>query len=141
MLVSAFTSASGASREVLRRVLKREVKAVISIALFNEYEAVLARDETQTRCPLTLSEQTELFDAFLNCTTMVELYFAWRPNLIDEADNHVMELAVAGSPCTLITHNLKDFRYSELKFPAVVIASPAQWLGQKPSQKLNQSQS
>lgn len=115
---------------MLRRVLKRQVKAVISIALFNEYEAVLARQETQSRRPLTLSEQIELFDAFLNCATMTELYFAWRPNLIDEADNLVMELAAAVSPCTIITNNLKDFRYPELKFPSVVVASPAQWLNQ-----------
>jgi len=37
VLVSAFTSAEGASRQVLRRVLKSEAEALISLPLFAEY--------------------------------------------------------------------------------------------------------
>ena len=128
VLISAFTSDSGASREVLRKVLKGDVKAVISIALFTEYEDVLARKETQLRCPLTVQEQSELFAAFLSCTHLLELYFSWRPNLKDEADNHIIELAVAANHCTVITYNLRDFKHSELKFPFIKFLSPAQWL-------------
>jgi len=37
VLVSAFTSAEGASRQVLRRLLKSEAEALISLPLFAEY--------------------------------------------------------------------------------------------------------
>src|ERR1700687_636005 len=40
-------------------------------------------------------EQTQLLDAFLSRTRLVEVYYRWRPNLPDEGDNHVLELAVA----------------------------------------------
>ncbi|HEY1806322.1 MAG TPA: PIN domain-containing protein, partial [Terracidiphilus sp.] len=125
MLASAFTSGRGASREVLRRVLRKEAQALISVPLFTEYEAVLARPHVQKRCSLTLREQAMLFDAFLACTQLVEVYYRWRPNLPDEADNHVLELAVAAGGATILTFNRKDFSRGELRFPDVAVRSPA----------------
>ena len=128
VLVSAFTTGDGASREVLRRILTGHVRPVISTPLFAEYEDVLSRPETQARCPLSDAEQSALFDAFISKTRMVEVYFSWRPNLRDEGDNLVVELAVAASPCNIVTHNLRDFANAELKFPSVKVLTPAQWL-------------
>ncbi len=128
VLASAFTSGRGASREVLRRVLRNDAQALISVALFTEYEGVLARPQLQRRCSLGLQEQNLLFDAFLACTTMVEIYYRWRPNLPDEADNHVLELAVAAGGATILTFNRKDFSSGELRFPEVAIQAPASWL-------------
>jgi putative PIN family toxin of toxin-antitoxin system len=128
VLVSAFTSGEGASRQVLRRVLSSEVEALISLPLFAEYEAVLARPETQRRCPLTVAEQAQLFDAFLSRTSLVEVYYRWRPNLRDEGDNHVLELAVAAGDAPILTFNRRDFRSGELRFPGIVVQTPGAWL-------------
>jgi putative PIN family toxin of toxin-antitoxin system len=128
VLVSAFTSSEGASRQVLRCVLNNLAEALISVALFAEYEAVLARRETQRRCPLTVSEQIRLFDAFLSRTQLVEVYYRWRPNLRDEGDNHVLELAVAAGDAPIVTFNRRDFRGGELRFPSIVVQTPAAWL-------------
>ena len=128
VLTSAFTSGRGASREVLRRVLHREARALISVPLFTEYESVLARPRVQQRCSLSLPEQGKLFDAFLACTELVEVYYRWRPDLQDEADNHVLELAVAAGSAAILTFNRKDFARGELRFPDVAIQSPADWL-------------
>ena len=46
--------------------------------------------------------------------------YLWRPNLKDEGDNFIMEIAVAAWPCTIVTHNLKDFVRAELRFPQFV---------------------
>jgi len=128
VLASAFTSGRGASREVLRRVLRKEAQALISVSLFTEYEDVLARPQVQRRCSLNSQEQQVLFDAFLACTELVEVYYRWRPNLPDESDNHVLELAVAAGSATILTFNLRDFSRGELRFPDVAIQSPANWL-------------
>ena len=128
VLVSAFTSDGGAWRAVIRKVLQKQLRALVSIPLFAEYEDVLARPEIQARCPLSKSEQSALFDAFIAQTRLVEVYFSWRPNLRDEGDNHIIELAVAAGTCTIITHNLRDFANAELKFPSVKVLTPAQWL-------------
>ena len=127
VLVSAFTSAEGASRQVLRRVFNGEAEALISLPLFAEYEAVLG-PETQRRCPLTAMEQTQLLDAFLSRTRLVEVYYRWRPNLPDEGDNHVLELAVAAGDAPIVTFNRRDFRSGELCFPGIIVQTPGAWL-------------
>jgi putative PIN family toxin of toxin-antitoxin system len=128
VLISAFTSAERASRQVLRRVLNSEAEALISLPLFTEYESVLARPETQRRCPLTVAEQTQLFDAFLSRTRLIEVYYCWRPNLPDEEDNHVFELAVAAGDAPIVSFNRRDFRSGELRFPGIVVQTPGAWL-------------
>jgi putative PIN family toxin of toxin-antitoxin system len=128
VLVSAFTSVQGASRQILRKILQGEITPLISVPLFAEYEAVLARRETQRRCPLTLPEQTQLFDAFLARTRIVEVYYRWRPNLPDEGDNHVLELAVAAGDAPIVTFNRRDFRGGELRFPGILVQTPGAWL-------------
>ena len=53
------------------------------------------------------------------------MYFGWRPNLPDEADNHLIELAVAGSAHFVVTRNLRHVANMELKFPGLQIVNPA----------------
>jgi putative PIN family toxin of toxin-antitoxin system len=128
VLVSAFASSEGASRQVLRRILNGLAEPLISVPLFAEYEAIISRPETQRRCPLTAAEQIRLFDAFLSRTQLIEVYYRWRPNLPDEGDNHVLELAVAAGDAAIVTFNRRDFRGGELRFPSIVVQSPAAWL-------------
>lgn len=47
-------------------------------------------------CRLSPVERDELLDIFLANGTWTRIYFVWRPNLPDEADNHLVELAAAG---------------------------------------------
>jgi predicted nucleic acid-binding protein len=59
-------------------------------------------------------------------------YGLWRPNLRDEGDNHVIELAVAGGAEAIITRNTRDFRFAELRFPSIQILTPESLLGETP---------
>ena len=77
---------------------------------------------------LTASMQIRLFDAFLSRTQLIEVYYRWRPNLPDEGDNHVLELAVAAGDAPIVSYNRRDFRGGELRFPSIVVQSPAAWL-------------
>lgn len=56
------------------------------------------------------------------------MYYLWRPNLRDEADNHLVELAVAGAAEFVVTLNLRDLRSMELRFPALRIVTPEAFL-------------
>lgn len=56
------------------------------------------------------------------------IYYLWRPNLLDEADNHVLELAVAARAAAIMTHNRADLVRSELRFPELRILAPAELL-------------
>jgi hypothetical protein len=59
---------------------------------------------------------------------LVEVYYRWRPNLRDEGDNHVLELAVAAGDAPIVTFNRRDFRVGELRFPSIVVQTPTAWL-------------
>jgi predicted nucleic acid-binding protein len=101
-------------------------------ALFHEYEDVLSRPEMMAKGPLTATERQTLLEAFLSVTDWVKVYFLWRPNLPDEADNHLIELALAGTAETIVTNNLKDLQFGELRFPGLKIQSPRQFLATLP---------
>ena len=65
---------------------------------------------------------------FLSECVWTRIYFGWRPNLRDEADNHLVELAVAGGASHIVTRNIADLASMELKFPALAIVTPEAFL-------------
>ena len=90
-------------------------------ALYTEYEAVARRESLFERSPLSLDERLEFLDDFFSVCEWLNVYYLWRPNLSDEADNRVLELAVAGGAKTIVTGNVKDFERTSLQFPGIQI--------------------
>jgi len=97
-------------------------------ALFSEYEDVLGREPLFKNSCLNNTEREELLDIFMATTLWTKVYYNWRPNLPDEGDNHLIELAVAGSAKCIVTRNLRDFKRAELFFPELKILSPEDFL-------------
>jgi putative PIN family toxin of toxin-antitoxin system len=128
VFVSALKSDGGASRAILRLCLQRRCQPLMGEKLFTEFEDVLGRTELFQSSPLEASEREELLDAFLSRCDWVPVFFLWRPNLPDEGDNHLIELAVAGTAATLITQNVRDLRGGELRFPQLAIETPAEFM-------------
>jgi predicted nucleic acid-binding protein len=93
-------------------------------ALFSEYESVIQRSEILANCPLTSAEISAFLASFMSVSQWIYIYYLWRPNLKDEADNHLIELAVAGNAQIIATHNIKDFQNAELLFPNLSILKP-----------------
>lgn len=131
IFVSALMNGAGAPRAVLRLALKREVLPVIGNALFNEYESLLKRDNLWKDSLLKGSERERLFDALLSASAWTPIYYLWRPNLRDESDNHLIELAFAAGAETIITANKRDFADSELLFPQIRIETAGEFLDQR----------
>jgi len=128
VLVSAMYSENGAAREVVRRCLQGQTHPLIGNALFAEYEDVFARSAPFQNAVINEKDRIEVLDAFLSICTWVNISYLWRPNLKDEADNHVVELAVAGNAEAIITGNQKDLISGELKFEAIKLHTPASFL-------------
>ena len=74
--------------------------------------------------PLDAAERKQLFQSFLGLCEWVPVYYLWRPNLRDEGDNHIVELAVAGGASMIVTNNLADFAGSDLRFPQIRVLGP-----------------
>ncbi len=128
IFTAAVLGPAGTNRAVLRACLTAKAHPLMGAALFHEYEDLLARPELMAKSPLTPAERGQLFEAFLSVCDWVRIYFLWRPNLPDEADNHLVELALAGGASAIVTNNVRDVRRGELAFPHLQILTPAQFL-------------
>lgn len=126
VFVAGLRSAGGASRAVLRRVLEGRYQPLFGNALWLEYQDLLGRpvwgDGT------TADERVAVLAALAKLGRWVTVYYGWRPNLPDEADNHLIELALAGGATAIVTHNLRDVRGGELRLGSLRVLTPAQCL-------------
>lgn len=128
ILISALFGRQGPSREVLRRCLQKKYNPLISNALFQEYEDVSRRKHVLKTSPLSEEEIRQLLNAFYSVCQWVPIYYLWRPNMKDESDNFLIELALAGNASVIVTNNIKDLRNVELKFPDLRILTSVQLL-------------
>ncbi|AKG08401.1 toxin-antitoxin system toxin component, PIN family protein [Moraxella bovoculi] len=126
ILVGACKGSYYANR-LLVACLEGRFTPLVGVALLAEYEGVLARDEIFTDSNLSSDERDELLNALLSVSKWVKVFYLWRPNLKDEADNHLVELAVAGNARCIVSHNKKDFRQNELDF-GIAIHTPQELL-------------
>jgi putative PIN family toxin of toxin-antitoxin system len=129
VFIGAILSSQGLNRELIKRCLLGEYLPIMSNALYLEYESVIEREDVIAKCQLDSSKVNELLDGFLSVSMWVNIYYSWRPNLRDEGDNHVIELAIAGNAQIIATNNLRDFRGSELTFPQLQVLNPYQIIG------------
>lgn len=128
VFIAAMLSPSGKNRGTLRACLDGRAHPLMGAALFHEYEDVMRRSDPMCKSPLGLKDRQTLFEAFLSVCEWVKVYFLWRPNLPDEGDNHLVELAIAGGADTIVTNNVRDVRRGELSFPSLQILTPAEFL-------------
>ena len=128
VLVAAVLSPDGAAREVLRRCLTGRAQPLIGNALFLEYEDVFSREDLFAAAPIGREDRAILLDAVLSVCQWINITFLWRPNLPDESDNHLIELAVAGNAELIITSNVRDVAAGELVFDGLRIVTPGAWL-------------
>lgn len=118
----------GASNTVVAACLRGEHIPLMGAALLAEYEDVMGRAELFKKCRLTAMERDELLGIFLATCRWTRIYFGWRPNLPDEGDNHLVELAVAGGASRVVTRNLRDLKHKERKFPGLEAITPEHFL-------------
>jgi putative PIN family toxin of toxin-antitoxin system len=128
VLVAALLRGGRAARAVLRACLQGHYQPLVGAALIAEYEDVMSRTDLFANSSLSTLERDDLLDAFLSRAKWVEVFYAWRPNLPDEGDNHLIELAVAGRAQVIISRNLRDLTQGELRFPGLQILPPEQCL-------------
>ncbi len=126
VFVAGLRSAGGASRAVLRRALTGSFQPLFGQALWFEYQDLLGRQVWGGTT--TPAERLQVLSALAKQGRWVKVYYGWRPNLPDEADNHLIELALAGNAAAIITHNVRDIQRGELRLGDLRILTPVQSL-------------
>ena len=131
IIISALRSKRGASFVLLKEALLGNLPIVMHFKLLAEYRDVLMRQSQQQALVFSEHEIEEILTGLCGLVTESKVRFLWRPNLKDEGDNFLIEIAFAFQPCTIITHKVRDFQKSELYFPEVLIKTPQQVLQER----------
>lgn len=124
VLVSVCIGRGPASR-VIEACLTDRLAPMLSLALYLEYEDVINRTMPFQRARFDLHQRNDLLDALFSRCTLVDIHYRWRPNLRDEGDNHILELAIAANARYLVTSNTGDFSGGDLRFDRVEVIEPA----------------
>lgn len=124
VLVAGLIGDKGPNREILRYCFKGILQPYVGNALYAEYQDLLNRDNIQTLYNQTSVTLTEFLDDFASICKPAEAWFLWRPNLKDEADNHIVELAVAANVKYIVTNNITDFAQAELQHVGHSVITP-----------------
>jgi putative PIN family toxin of toxin-antitoxin system len=124
VLVAGLIGGKGPNREILRLCFKDTLQPYIGNALYKEYQDLLSRENIQELCKQTSLTLSEFLDDFANICKPIEVWFLWRPNIKDEADNHIIELAVAANIKFIVTNNISDFAQAELQQVGHTVITP-----------------
>jgi putative PIN family toxin of toxin-antitoxin system len=116
VVVSAFRSDQGASRQLILAALDKRFVMLASVPLFLEYEAVLTRPEQMKDIGLSFVETTAVLDGLAAIIEPVELRFLWRPLAADPNDEMVLETAVNGGTESIATFNVRHLRQAAGRF-------------------------
>ena len=113
VIIAAIRSTKGASAEIIRRVLRGEIRIELTVAMALEYEAVATRREHLVAGELTATEALNVIDSLAALAKPVEIHFRWRPQLRDVDDEMVLEAAINANDRTIVTFNKRDFTGAE----------------------------
>ncbi len=101
-------------------------RPLFSNALWLEYEDVLGRPVWTYQT--TSEERRNILASLADAGQWIKIYYGWRPNLPDEGDNHLIELAVAGGAEAVVTHNIRDLIGGEMRWEGLRILTPSKCL-------------
>lgn len=132
VLVAALRSRRGASHLLLQEALSAVLPLVIHYKLLAEYIDVLARPGILGNAAPSWAAVERLLARLTGDASEIQTHWLWRPNLRDERDNYLIEIAAAAAPCIIVTHNVRDLTSGELSFQGVWIKTPAEVLSSFP---------
>jgi putative PIN family toxin of toxin-antitoxin system len=121
VLVAAFRSETGASRQILLAALDHRFELLLSVPLMLEYEAVLSRPEHLKASGASDEDVADVLDGLALVGKRVTFAFRWRPALPDPNDDMVLETAVNGHAAAIVTFNQRDFKPVAARFGCQVM--------------------
>ncbi len=116
VLVAAFDSPTGASRQLILAVLDGAVRLLLSTGLLLEYEAVLTRPTVLRMIGIDREAVLALLDELAGLCVPVVLDYRWRPVAADPDDDMVIETAINGGADVIATFNIGDMHGGAERF-------------------------
>ena len=98
----------GASYYLMQLVFLKQVNIAISNSVLSEYRDVLLRPSSLEAFAMNHKDVIRFLDLIYKNAKLQNIYFLWRPNLRDEADNIFVELAMQYMEMLSSTTKLRD---------------------------------
>jgi putative PIN family toxin of toxin-antitoxin system len=111
VVAAAMKSSLGASSLLLSLLVTDSFDLHLSVPVLLQYEDVLKREAL--KLPVTVAQVKEFLETICDLGFLHEIYYLWRPTLIDPGDDSLLELAVAAQAQWIVTHNARHFRGCE----------------------------
>jgi putative PIN family toxin of toxin-antitoxin system len=124
VVVAAFDSATGASRQLMLAVLAEEARLLLSTSLLLAYEAVLTRRSVLEMIGIEAEEVIAVLDELAAICVPVAFDYRWRPSAGDADDDLVLETAINGNADVIATFNVADMRTGAARF-GIAVERPA----------------
>jgi putative PIN family toxin of toxin-antitoxin system len=124
VMVAAFESATGASRQLVLDIFDGKAVLLLSTSLLLEYEAVLTRRENLARSRLSSEAVIEVLDDLVRGCGAVVFDYRWRPMARDADDDLVLETAINGGADVIATFNIADMVEGAARF-GIPVERPA----------------
>ena len=128
ILYQALCSTEGASYWILHKVREGKFQIALSVPVFQEYQDVLTRKKSLQDFKLQLSDVEKFLRFITYIGKTFNIFFLLRPNLKDEKDNMLVDLAITSQSDYLIASNTKDYKNVELKFDQLRIITPSDFI-------------
>ncbi len=127
VMVAAFQSDAGASRQLLLDVLERRCLLLLSVSMMLEYEAVLTRPEHLVAAGIRERDVGDVLDEIAVLCVPVVFDYRWRPSGADQDDELVVETAINGQADMIATFNIRHLRQACRQF-GMLVERPGQVL-------------
>ena len=118
VLVAALRSSRGAAFRLISLLPAGPFEVNLSVPLVFEYEEVLPQH--RHTMGLTTTDIADFLDFLCTKANLHEIFFLWRPRLLDPKDEMLLELAVKARCQYIVTYNTRNFRGAEQFGIAVV---------------------
>jgi putative PIN family toxin of toxin-antitoxin system len=124
VLIAALRAGSGVSAEALVRILRLDVRLLLSYALLCEYRDVALRPDQLRAFQLTAKEVEEVISQVEELAEPLPFAESYRPLSPDPNDDLVLEAAINGRADLVVTHNIRHLREAAARFKIEVVTPP-----------------
>lgn len=124
VVVAGLRSRNGSAFRLLRLVGSEKFRINLSVPLVLEYEEVLLRE--LSNLTINAADVQDFLDFHCAVATHHQIFFLWRPFLLDSKDDMVLELAVKAGCDSVVTYNIRDF--VDIEQFGVSAVTPAKFL-------------
>lgn len=109
VFISGLRSTQGTSHLLLREIGRNPYLRIhLSVPLVLEYEDVAKRQSWQLG--LTFQDIDDIIDYLCSVAARHQVHYLWRPLLVDQKDDMLLELAVEAQCQYIVTFNITDFQ-------------------------------